>query len=208
MLAVEQLEKRYGTHTALARATLTVHGGQAWMLLGDNGAGKSTLLACLTGLRIPTSGSVRIDGVPARQPRARARLGVLPEKCVLPGHHTLRTLLGRPIDVQADAALERTLRVSELLDRRIRTLSAGQHQRAALALALAGHPTPPAWLVLDEPLTALDATTAAAVVTYVGQRVAEGVGALIATHRPEAWSSITTHRACIRDGRLALVDNA
>ena len=198
-LAVERLQKRYGDHTALERADLIVRGGEAWALLGDNGAGKSTLLACLTGLRIPTSGNVRIDGLPARRPLARARLGVLPEKCALPGHHRLRTLLDptRPVD----AELARTLRLPDLLDRRLGTLSAGQHQRAALALALAGTPK---WLVLDEPLTALDARTAEAVVAYVGGRIAAGTGALVATHRPAAWEPVVTHRCTIAAGVLAV----
>jgi ABC-type multidrug transport system ATPase subunit len=198
-LAVERLQKRYGSHVALERADLVVRPHEAWLLLGDNGAGKSTLLACLTGLRIPTAGSARIDGLPARTPRARATMGVLPEKCVLPGHHRVRTLVqsgGREVD----PALSSTLRLPELLDRRVRTLSAGQHQRAALALALAGTPD---WLVLDEPLTALDVRTAGAVVAYVGSRVEAGAAALIATHRPEAWRSIATHEARIELGLLA-----
>lgn len=197
MIALHGLHKRYGDHTALHPTDLEVRKGEAWGLLGANGSGKSTLLGLVCGLRVPTAGSATIDAMQTRDPASRVHLGVLPERPALPGHLTLRRFL-RALGRDPGSLTER-LGLTARLDARMGTLSAGQAQRAALTVALAGNPR---WLLLDEPLTALDAERCRAVVTLVGERVAAGCGVLLATHRPTEWASVLTHRAHLDSGRL------
>ncbi|MCB9673710.1 MAG: ATP-binding cassette domain-containing protein [Alphaproteobacteria bacterium] len=195
-LVLEKLGKTYGSRVALHPADLEVRPGEVCELTGPNGSGKSTLLALISGLRVPSTGTARIDGVSTRDPRGRAGLGVLPERPALPRHHSLAALLralGRePGDLPQ--------RLGVAMDRRLGTLSAGQAQRAAILLALAGSPR---WLLLDEPLSALDREAIPAVFEAVAERVRAGAGVLLATHRPEVWSPLVSRRARLQGGHLA-----
>jgi len=195
-LVLRRLGKRYGERHALRGVDLEVQAGEAVALLGPNGSGKSTLLALVAGLRVPTEGSASIDGVPTRDPRARTRLGVLPERPALPRNHRLSTLL-RALGADVSTAAE--LGLDAQLDAPLGALSAGQYQRAALALALAGSP---GWLVLDEPLTALDTDSCARVVAAITKRVQGGAGLLLATHRPKAWTALIDRSLSLLDGAL------
>src|SRR5258708_17366556 len=81
MLEVDGLAKRYGEVLALKDLTVRVGAGQCLVLLGRNGAGKTTALRCMAGVLLPTSGTVRVDGIDAAlDPAAvRARVGLMPE---------------------------------------------------------------------------------------------------------------------------------
>lgn len=195
ILVARGLTRSFGARVALAPTDLALAPGDALGLLGPNGAGKSTLLALCAGLRLPSAGEVRIDGHPARSPAARARLGVLPERLALPPHATLRELLAavRPGPAPTIDALD----AGAFTDRPIGALSAGQKQRAGLALALHGEP---ALLLLDEPLTALDADGAALAVEAVDARRRAGCAVLLATHRPDAWIGALTALASLDGG--------
>ncbi|MEZ4317879.1 MAG: ABC transporter ATP-binding protein [Myxococcota bacterium] len=198
-LELQDLGKTYGDRVALQSVDLRVEPGEACLLVGPNGSGKSTLLGLVAGLRVPTSGSARIDGLPTRDPAARVSLGVLFERARLPPHHSLVRLLGAL--GRDPGSLLSALGLAEHRDRPLGTLSSGLHQRAALCLALAGSPR---WIVLDEPLTALDGPTSEVVVGIVAERVRAGAGALIATHRHDAWAPVSTGVAVLEGGRLSM----
>ncbi|WP_324274982.1 ABC transporter ATP-binding protein [Blastococcus brunescens] len=146
--------------------------GEVLAVLGPNGAGKSTLLRALAGLLTPDDGRVAVDGttwddVPAgtHLPAHRRPLGVVFQDALLFPHLSvgenvtfgLRTRGVRKAERRTAAAawLDR-VGLDGLGDRRPAQLSGGQAQRAALARALVGDP---ALLLLDEPLSALDART-------------------------------------------------
>lgn len=195
-LVATGVSRRFGTLLALAPTTWTARSGEAWALLGPNGSGKSTLLGLIAGVLAPTEGTLTLDGHSTRSPRARVGLGAVTQRATLPKRHTLRTLLrlrhpSPPRDLLDD------LRLTPLADRPLHQLSAGQSQRAKLALALHG---PVRTLALDEPLTALDDASIAAVMTTVGKRLQAGCTLIVATHQPERWSPLLSHHAHLEHG--------
>lgn len=191
---------------ALRGVDLVVGRGEAVMLLGANGAGKSTLLWLLAGLRRPTAGVVRLLGRAPQDPRARAALGLLPERPALPD--------GTVAGVLAQAARlhglggEAEARVAEVLGQlgleaaagaRTTTLSQGLRQQVALARALL---PAPAVLLLDEPLANVDADAVPRVLAAVDAARRRGAAVLVATHRPADWAPVCERAARLDAGRL------
>ncbi|MDQ6682369.1 MAG: ABC transporter ATP-binding protein [Chloroflexota bacterium] len=159
MLAVT---KRYRRRTALDGVELRVERGEVFGLLGPNGAGKTTAVKVLLGLTRPSAGQVRLLGEPAGDPRARRRVGYLPElfryQRWLTGREVLRLhaqLEGIPRAAREEQ-IEEALAGSDLAGRaddRVAGYSKGMQQRLGMAVALVGRPL---LVVLDEPTTALD----------------------------------------------------
>ncbi|MBP2231936.1 sulfonate transport system ATP-binding protein [Azospirillum agricola] len=162
MLLVDSLSKRYPNgHLALDRIGLEVAPGEILGVVGGSGCGKSTLLRLLSGLEVPTSGTVTLNGQPVRGPRGE--IGVVFQEPRLMPWLSIRDNVGFGIRHLPKA--ERRSRTDEALTRVglidfagawPRELSGGMAQRAALARALVGRPSV---LLLDEPFSALDALT-------------------------------------------------
>ncbi|MGC5055065.1 ABC transporter ATP-binding protein [Micromonospora sp. DT48] len=160
MIAVQQLTKRYGRHTAVEDVSFHCEPGTVTGFLGPNGAGKSTTMRMICGLTPPTSGTATVDGRPYRQlPNPGRTVGVLLDASA---QHVGRT--GREALAVAAATMGvGRHRVDEVLDRvglgpaaarrRVRAYSLGMRQRLGLAHALLGNPRV---LVLDEPANGLD----------------------------------------------------
>ena len=152
-----------------AALDLPAAGGPVTVLFGPSGAGKSTVLRCLAGLERPDAGFIRFDGERWFEagtrpvPPQRRGVGLLFQDYALFPHLTAGAnvgygLSGLPAGARAARVREvaALLRVEELLARRPGALSGGERQRVALARALAPRPR---LLLLDEPLSALDAPT-------------------------------------------------
>jgi len=167
-LEARGLVVRLGGHTILDGVDLAMEPGQVTAVLGPNGAGKSTLLACLTGLRRPQGGEMRVGGRPLADlsDKDRARLiGYLPQTPEVAWSLDVRTFVGLGRTARLGAfgpseadrqAVERALAATQLMEfagRDITTLSGGERARAHIARVLAGEPR---WLIADEPLTGLD----------------------------------------------------
>ena len=188
-IAVEQLVKVYKTTRAVDGISFALERGSITGLLGGNGAGKTTTIAMITGLVMPTSGTVKVLG--AAMPRQRYQ--VLHEMNFesphvdMPHRLTVRQNLkvfGRLYAVEdlggRIAALARELDLSEFLDRPTGKLSAGQKTRVALAKALINSPRV---LLLDEPTASLDPDTADWVRAHLERfRRERGVTVLLASH--------------------------
>jgi heme ABC exporter ATP-binding subunit CcmA len=161
---LEGVTRSFGPLTALAGIDLRLPAGSAVALMGGNGAGKTTLLRVIAGLAAPTSGTVRIAGVDVRRagPGLRALLGYVGHESMLYRDLTVRenlTFHASLHDLAADVVEDTATRldVTHALDRRVRVLSRGNRQRAALARALLHDP---AIVLLDEPYTGLDLESA------------------------------------------------
>jgi putative spermidine/putrescine transport system ATP-binding protein len=163
-VTVANLSKHYGAVAALDDVSLEVQSGELVTLLGPSGCGKTTLLRCIAGLEQPDSGSVSIGGedVTNHPPRKRS-IGMVFQSYVLFPNMTIRENAGFPLMVRGLDKRETADRVNYLLDlvglneqadRYPNQVSGGQQQRGALARALAPDPDV---LLLDEPLSALDA---------------------------------------------------
>ncbi len=160
IIKVSHLTHRYGQHVALRDVSLSIPAGSVYALLGPNGSGKTTLLQILMGLLPPTSGTARVLDtlVDSLTSAHRARMGYVAEGVQLPPSMTLAQLerYVAPLYPTWDVALANSLRDRFQLDpsRRIRTLSRGEHMKAAMLCALAPRPE---LLIMDEPFTGMDA---------------------------------------------------
>ncbi|WP_420427059.1 ABC transporter ATP-binding protein [Algiphilus sp.] len=170
-------------------------GGQSWAILGPNGAGKTTLLMTLAGLRAPRRGRILLDGMDlTRLPRRRVaqRLGVLfqhhhdgfpatvRETALMGRHPHLRAWeLEHADDLHAAEAALARVDLLGLAERSVQTLSGGERQRLAFATLLTQDPT---LLLLDEPTSHLDLHHQIAMLEMIGQEVAAGRCAIMATH--------------------------
>ena len=164
MLEVHGLAKRYGEVLALHSLSVRVEQGQCLVLLGRNGAGKTTALRCIAGVIVPTSGTVRVDGIDsASDPAAvRAKVGLMPEVPGLYERMSARTYLDYFGSIYDLESALRHRRIEELLekfelvdaaDRWLGSYSKGMRQKIALIRATLHRPR----LVLaDEPTSALD----------------------------------------------------
>jgi heme exporter protein A len=160
------LVREYGAHKAVDGVSLSVQSGRVLAIFGPNGAGKTTLLKMLAGGLKPTSGEVRIGGLPIHSLDRdwRSRIGVVSHQSFLYGHLSVMENLrfyGRLYGL-TDLKERIPLRLEEvgLADRSqslVMSLSRGLRQRVALARALLHDPDV---VLLDEPFTGLDAHAA------------------------------------------------
>jgi heme exporter protein A len=188
MLNVTGLHLWRGDRHVLRGVSLDATPGQCVLLTGRNGAGKTTLLRAIAGLLDPEAGEVNWRGKAARRERDdfHSELAYLghepPLKGDLTGRENLRYSIGIRRTVTPDeihAALERT-GAQPFADRAVRTLSAGQRRRVALAgVLLTGAML---WL-LDEPATNLDAEGKRLVATLIEEQLARGGIVVAAVHQ-------------------------
>jgi len=157
-IEIDDLHVRRGDRPALRGISLVIEAGRVTGLLGPSGSGKTTLLRAIVGVQVIESGHVRVLGEPAGAAAIRGRVGYTTQARGLYDDLTVREnvryfaqIFGAPVDRVADA-LE-TVRLAELADRVVRTLSGGEQARTSLATALVARPVV---LVLDEPTVGLD----------------------------------------------------
>ncbi|HWC98858.1 MAG TPA: ABC transporter ATP-binding protein [Candidatus Sulfopaludibacter sp.] len=162
------------------------------VLFGPSGAGKSTLLRMLAGLERPTSGRIVFrgetwfdGGVPIDLPPQRRRAGFLFQEYALFPHLTVLENVAYAADRRKAAELLERFGISELAGSKPGSISGGQQQRVALARALAAGPS---LLLLDEPLSALDAGTRTRTRRELRRMLTEsGIPSIVVTHdRTEA----------------------
>lgn len=164
MIAVEGLEKDFGSVKAVERMAFSACDGQITTLLGGNGSGKTTTLRMIAGAYRPTRGTVRIDGIDmhAHKNAALARLGVLHDDFGLYPRLTvaehvrfagsLHGLRGRERETAVERALG-ALGLADLAGRRAANLSHGERMKVALARSIVHRPKN---VLLDEPTRGLD----------------------------------------------------
>ncbi|WP_118135768.1 ABC transporter ATP-binding protein [Oceanicella sp. SM1341] len=158
------ITKRFGDFTAVNNLSLDIRRGELFCLLGGSGSGKSTLLRMLAGFETPDEGVIEIDGQPMIGVGPADRpVNMMFQSYALFPHMSVERNVGYGLRQEGVAKAEIADRVSKMLDmvrlkpfasRKPHQLSGGQRQRVALARALVKQPKV---LLLDEPLSALDA---------------------------------------------------
>ncbi|MDG6967823.1 MAG: ABC transporter ATP-binding protein [Nitrososphaerota archaeon] len=163
-LEIDNVVKRYGSTLAVDGVSLKVESGTFTVILGPSGSGKTTLLRCVAGFEKPDSGTISIDGNPVTDlpPRERDLAMVFQSYALFP-LMTIHDNIAFPLKVRNAPKAEIDKRVNEvadlllikhLLEKRPNQLSGGEQQRAALGRAIVRQPNA---LLMDEPLTSLDA---------------------------------------------------
>ena len=215
MLEVERLAKRYGEVLALHSLSVRVEQGQCLVLLGRNGAGKTTALRCMAGVLVPTSGSVRVDGIDsASDPAAvRSKVGLMPEVPGLYERMSARTYLDYFGSIYDLEPALRHRRIEELLekfelvdaaDRWLGSYSKGMRQKVALIRATLHRPR----LVLaDEPTSALDPDSARRAWEYLKVLQDDGCALVICTHNMEEAETLSGEIGIMSAGRALAVGN-
>jgi ABC-2 type transport system ATP-binding protein len=203
------ISKWFGQKVALSDVSVEFGPGVTG-LLGPNGAGKTTLLRVLTGLQVPSQGSVEVLGMDPRRDRSvYRRIAMVPEdESVYPdltarGFIELRASLAGVPDVGAavEEALQ-TVGLVDVADRRLGGFSKGMRQRAKVASALVSRPEV---LVLDEPLNGADPVQRAQLITLFRRLGAEGRTVIVSSHVLVEVERMTHRVVAMVDGRLAAV---
>ena len=209
-IEVSNLRVRYGDVDAVRGISFAVPAGQICGYLGPNGAGKSSTLRILSGIQGPTSGSVRVAGHDLATERLSAQraLGYVPETAAA---YSLLTpaeyleLVTELYELPRGAAEERRVTLlerfglGEVQHRAIATLSKGQRQKVVLLSALLHDPSV---LLLDEPLSGLDANAARTVKEIVQGLAAQGTTVLFSSHRLELVERLCERVIVLHQGAI------
>jgi len=212
-LALEGVTKAYGGAIALEDISFTVDSPDFVCLLGPSGCGKTTLLRLIAGLTSSDTGEIRLDGIDLALTPARLRgFGIVFQAYSLFPNMTIAENIGYGLHIRGEPTARIKQRVDELLgliqlpslaDRYPWQLSGGQQQRVALARAVAVEPK---LLLLDEPLSALDAKVRVELrseIRSLQQRL--GILTIMVTHDQEEALTLADRIVCMQGGRIAQI---
>jgi molybdate transport system ATP-binding protein len=208
MTLAAKLRKQFGSGFALDIAIECGPGFQ--ILFGASGAGKTTLLDCLAGLTPVDEGKISVGNrtlfdrsTGLNVPTHQRRVGYVLQSQALFPHLTLRENIAFGLadgDRSKVDAIAREMEISDLIDRKPAQLSAGQRQRAALARTLV---TEPQFLLMDEPLAALDAATKATILDVLRQwNEKQQVPILYVTHDREEAYTLGERLIVLEEGKI------
>jgi ABC-type Fe3+/spermidine/putrescine transport system ATPase subunit len=216
LLEVRGVAKRFGAREVLKRISLNIASGEFLTLLGESGSGKTTLLRLIAGFEQPTAGEIwmsgeRLDTIPSY----KRRVNTVFQNYALFPHLIVRDNVayglrvkntpGSEIGGRVDKAL-RMVKMEEFAASRPSQLSGGQQQRVALARALVNRPQ---LLLLDEPLSALDANLRKQMQGELKTLQREiGITFLFVTHDQDEAMALSDRIALLRDGSLEQVASA
>ena len=214
MLEVRGLTKRYNGIPAIDGVGFSIGPGEILGYLGPNGAGKSTTVKILIGLIEPTAGQILFRGSDVRQHRIafQRSIGYVPEEAYLYPHLSgrehlqlagrLRGLPRRILDRRTEALL-RLFSLWEDRESPLSSYSKGMRQKVLLCGALLHDPD---LLILDEPFSGLDVSTALVLRLLLQRLAAEGKVILYSSHVLEVVEKICSSVVILRNGRIVAAD--
>ncbi len=213
LLSIRNVAKNFGRNPVLRNISLEISEGEFLTILGESGSGKTTLLRIVAGFETASSGELwmgteRLD----HQPPYRRRVNTVFQSYALFPHLTVEENVGYGLRVAKRPAAEITQRVAEALDKvkmsahakaKPSKISGGQQQRVALARALVNRPR---LLLLDEPLSALDANLRRQMQVELKSLQREvGIAFVFVTHDQEEAMVMSDRIALLRSGELEQV---
>jgi spermidine/putrescine ABC transporter ATP-binding subunit len=213
LLSIRSVAKHFGKNKVLRDISLEIAEGEFLTILGESGSGKTTLLRILAGFEQPSSGEVWMSGERLdQQPPYRRRVNTVFQHYALFPHMTVEQNVGyglaiakRPaaeIDARAGEALAK-VKMSAYAKSKPSKISGGQQQRIALARALVNRPR---LLLLDEPLSALDANLRRQMQVELKALQREvGITFIFVTHDQEEAMVMSDRIALLRSGELEQV---
>src|SRR3989449_4695188 len=213
-LELENITKNFGRNTAVDHINLSVEQGEFLTLLGPSGCGKTTILRMVAGFEVPSEGNILLDGDDITERSASKRpMGMVFQSYALFPHMTAEQNIAFGMKIKRLSTDEIKRRCAELLElvglsdkgrNYPHQLSGGQQQRVALARALAVQPKV---LLLDEPLSALDAKVRVSLrneIRSIQQRLK--MTAIYVTHDQEEALAISDRIAVMAKGKIEQLD--
>jgi ABC-2 type transport system ATP-binding protein len=213
MITLDSVTKKFGGFTAVDNVSLRIQKGESFALLGPNGAGKTTIVRMLLGFIRPTSGSVKVNELPASVPQSRENIGYIAEQHKIPPyltgfeyllrHASLIGLSGKDAEKEVDRVLEIvSMKGSE--GKKSKAYSSGMKQRIGLGAALLGRPT---LLILDEPITGLDPVGIRDVRKILETLRSKGVTVMLNSHVLSEVEKTCETAAIMHKGKILIKDN-
>lgn len=195
---------------AVDNVTLKLPKGKIIGLLGPNGSGKTTLIKMMNGLLVPTSGSIRINGIPVGA-QTKAMVAYLPDRTYLTGNKTVRHILDYFVDFYADFSRERAEQMLANLgidpSARMNSLSKGTKEKVQLILVMSRNAD---IYVLDEPIAGVDPAARDYILRTIINNYNPEATVLISTHLISDIEQVLDEVVFMRYGKLVLytsVDN-
>lgn len=215
VITVSGLVKKFGQHTAIDGLDFDISAGEIFGLLGPNGSGKTTTINVISGLSVPTGGSVSVLGLDPRKQSSSVRreLGVVPQETALYEELSARRNLAFHADLFGMRGSVRRRRIGQMLelaqlgdraDSRVETFSGGMKRRLAIARALLHDPSV---IYLDEPTLGVDVQSRHVIWDYIRQMRQDGRTVLITTNYLEESDQLCDRIAVIDHGRLVGLDS-
>jgi len=212
-IRLRDVAKSFGPIQAVDGLDLDVPEGACVGLLGPNGAGKSTTMKLLTAQAIADRGELEVLGhtLPRESKSARAQMGVIPQQdnldttLTVQQNLTVFTYLYRVPRAERRAAIDRTLAIANLTDRRdtkVDKLSGGMRRRLLIARALVHQPR---LLLMDEPTVGLDPQVRQEIWALIDRLRAEGVSILMSTHYIEEAERLADTVTIMSHGKVVAV---
>src|SRR5579864_6050717 len=209
VITVQHLVKKYGEFYAVNDVSFSIEEGEIFGIIGPNGAGKTTTVECISGLRVPDSGSVSIFDLSPQKDRNKIRkfLGVQLQQSAMPP----RLKLGEAVELFASFYsdplnpndLLETLGIKDIKDSMFKNLSGGEKQRLSIALALVGNPKV---AILDELTTGLDPEARRETWALIEGIRGRGVKVILVTHFMDEAERLCDRLALINHGKLVVLD--
>lgn len=216
MLEVRDVSKRYGALTAVRHVSFTVKPGEVLGYLGPNGSGKSTTVKMLVGLMPPTKGVILFDGADIQKHLVdyKAQVGYVPEEAQVYTYLTaseylrlvgrLRGLAAAPLE----SKIGRFLKIFGLdtdMHAPLSAFSKGMRQKVLLSAALLHNPRV---VILDEPVSGLDVSTALVMRTVVRSLAADDRIIFYSSHELDTIEKISTRVMILHEGVVVADDSA
>ncbi len=208
-IRVQNLVKKYGDFVAVNDVSFSIKEGEIFGIIGPNGAGKTTTVECISGLRVPDSGSVSIFGLSPQKDRNKIRkfLGVQLQQSAMPP----RLKVGEAVELFASFYpdpldpndLLESLGIKDIKNSMFKNLSGGQKQRLSIALALIGNPKV---AILDELTTGLDPEARRETWALIEGIRDRGVTVILVTHFMDEAERLCDRLALINHGKLVVLD--
>jgi ABC-2 type transport system ATP-binding protein len=214
ILETRNLVKKYGDLMAVKDVNLAIQQGEIFGLLGPNGAGKTTIISMITGLLMPTSGQITVDGLDLQTNTnsVKAKLGLVPQELALYPTLSARDNLSFFGSIYGLGGKHLRERVEEMLgmvelteraNEAIETYSGGMKRRVNIAAGLLHQPEV---LFLDEPTVGVDPQSRNAIFEAVEELNRAGMTVVYTTHYMEEAQRLCHRVAIIDEGRIVALD--
>ena len=213
IISINSLSKTFKSgFNALENVSLDINKGEIFALLGPNGAGKTTLISIITGITIPTSGSVKVNNYDViKDPiKTRSIIGLVPQEVAIEPFETVlssikfsRGLFGKPQDSFYINSILKQLSLWEKRNTKIIELSGGMKRRVLIAKALSHEPLV---LFLDEPTAGVDVELRKDMWGIIRSLKDSGVTIILTTHYIEEAENLADRVGFINNGKISLIE--